>query len=307
MERSDDYEFLKQELRKSYSRAGLPKYYDYSLERGKKNLIIKILEKGLKSNMQDNESAFESWAIVLKFYLAEFVKTVTIDWEDTSEGVKNSLHFNRFVYRISKFVQTYEWVISAKPIPDIPSSLFCNCPNIEGASIEQQKDLSEGWIEGKYVEMHKAQYEIMNHQLPVGIFYDEVSDNTYYATGKKSAIDIWAVKNETFYIFELKKEDNKPLGIISEIMFYTNIVHDILSHRIRYQMDSKTNNAIQGNLRSFADFYNIYTCGVVRRINAVMLADNLHPLITQELLDFVNESARLKYLQIKYSIQAVEL
>ena len=84
-------------------------------------------------------------------------------------------------------------------------------------------------------------------------------------------------------------------------------MHDILSHRIRYQMETKTKKAIQGNWRSFGDFYKIYSNGVIKRINAVMLADNLHPLITQELLDFVNESARLKYLHIKYSMQTVEL
>lgn len=307
MARTDDYDFLRKELCKSYSGADLPQYYDYCLERRKKNLKITIWERGLKANMQSNESAFESWAIVLKFYLHELIKTVTIDWEDNSDNLKNSLHYNRFVYRIGKFIQTYDWVLSAKPIPVIPSSLFCNCPNKEAASIEKHKDNSEGWLECTYVENHKAQYDIMNHQLPVGIFYDKVSKYTYYLTGNKSAIDIWAKKNDSFYIFELKKEDNKPLGIISEIMFYTNIMHDILSHRIRYQMETKTKKAIQGNWRSFGDFYKIYSNGVIKRINAVMLADNLHPLITQELLDFVNESARLKYLHIKYSMQTVEL
>lgn len=222
MERNDDYEFLKKELRKSYSGADLPQYYRYSLARRTKNLTIKILEKGLTANMQSNESAFESWAIVLRFYLNNYIKTVTIDWEDTSVNINGNLHYNRFVYRINKFVQSYDWVMSVKPIPPVPSSLFCNCPNKEAASIE--KEFSEGWLECKYVEKHKEDYDLMNHQLPVGLFYDKVSNDTYYATGKKSAIDIWATIDNVFYLFELKKADNKPLGIISEIMFYTTSV-----------------------------------------------------------------------------------
>lgn len=36
MARTDDFDFLKKELCKSYSGADLPQYYDYCLERRKK-------------------------------------------------------------------------------------------------------------------------------------------------------------------------------------------------------------------------------------------------------------------------------
>ena len=71
--RTDDYCKLKVEL----PMIDIPKGYTYHLDK-RDNLTLKVLEKGLKANMQDNESAFESWAIVLKFYLKD-IKTVTID------------------------------------------------------------------------------------------------------------------------------------------------------------------------------------------------------------------------------------
>ena len=301
--RKDDYTLLKSYL----NDIDLPQYYFYKLDSRKKNLTLTLCEKGLKANMQDNESAFESWAIILKFYLSEQVETVTIDWVESSVIDETSLHFNRFVYRLSKFVQTYDWAFSAKSISRIPSILVCNCPNGEAADADQHKKGSESWIECKYVEKFCDYYDVMNHQFPVGIFYDKVSRGTYYTTGQKSAIDIWAIKQNEFFIFELKKPDNKPLGIISEIMFYTNIIYDLLSHRIQYQEDAKIKKAIKNNYRGFGDFYNAYVNGNIGQINAVLLAYNLHPLITQELLDFINDSSRLKFCHIKFSMQSVEL
>ena len=68
--------------------------------------------------MQEDEAAFESWAIALKYYLKEHIDTITIDWErDFTNGEGGILHYHRFVYRLAKFVQTYFWARSEKPIP----------------------------------------------------------------------------------------------------------------------------------------------------------------------------------------------
>ena len=308
--RKDDFNYLLSELNKTTQTRKIPTYYEYCLDKRNKNLTIKLLARGLKSNMQDDESAFESWAIVFKYYLRDLINTVTIDWEDLPpENKEGSLHFNRFIYRLGKFVQTYDWVKVSKTTPSIPTILACNCPNGEAAKQEAYPYNSEGWIECMFVEREKAKFDHINHQLPVGLFENVVSKKTYFATGQHSCIDIWAIKGKQMYVFELKKPDNNPLGIISELMFYTNVVNDILSHRIiyKYNNNKTLNEAISNNYRGFRDFYSTYKYGNIERINAVLLADTFHPLITQELLDFINESVRLKYLQIKYSKQTVGL
>lgn len=299
--RKDDYSILKNAL----DTKELPEYYSYYLDRRHKNLTLVLTEKGLKANMQDNESAFESWALVLKFYLKDIIKTVTIDWEESSINIEGNLHFNRFVYRLTRFIQSYDWAYSMKPIPQIPSILVCNCPNGGAAKAEDHKEGSEGWIECKYVEKHRAEYDIMDHQLPVGIFHDKVSKTTHYTTGQKSAIDIWAIKTGELNIFELKKPKNIVLGIISELMFYTNIIHDIMSHRILFQKDAKMQKAISENYRGFGDFYNAYQSGCIQKINAILLAESFHPLIKPELLDFINDSVRLKYCRISFTMKKV--
>lgn len=304
--RTDDFKILTDLLKQKTKISDLPQGYTYKLEKQKKNLVITLSNKGLKANMQDNESAFESWAIVLRFYLDDIIKTVTIDWDDLPSN-NNNLHFNRFVYRLSKFTQTFEWAISKKPIPQIPSILVCNFPNGGASKTEKHTVGSEGWIECKYVEKYNKNYDVMNHQFPVGIFYDKVSRDTHYTTGGKSAIDIWAIKNNDLYIFELKKPGNDILGIISELMFYTNVIQDILSHRIQYQYDAKCKNTIMNNYRNFGDFYKSYRNGNIQNINAVLLSDTRHPLINPSLLDFINDSARLKYCRINYSMKEVDL
>ena len=303
--RTDDYEVLKSMLNQKVDASDLPQDYEYKYEKQTKNLVITLLTKGLTANMQDNGSAFESWAIILKFYLNDAIDTVTIDWKELPHDDKNNFHFNRFVYRLSLFIQTYEWACSANPVPAIPSVLVCNYPNGGAAEAKEHSVGSEGWIECKYVEKYSCNYDVMNHQLPVGIFYDKVSRDTHYTTGQKSAIDIWAIKNNELYIFELKKADNRVLGVISELMFYTNILHDIMSHRIQYQSDAKLNNSVRNNYRGFGELYRSYICGNIQKINAIILADKTHPLISPSLLDFINNSARLKYCRINYSMKKV--
>jgi len=296
-ERTDDYSMLRDKLKTK----DLPEYYIYNLDSDHKNLTLTLSEKGLRANMQDNESAFESWALVLRFYLKDIIETVTIDWDDSSINNEENLHFNRFVYRLTRFVQSYDWALSKKAIPQMPSILVCNCPNGEAANASEHKEWSEGWIECKYVEEYKKDYDVMNHQLPVGIFHDKVSRTTHYTTGQKSAIDIWSIKDGELSIFELKKPDNNVLGIISELMFYTNIIHDIMSHRIQFQKDAKMQKAINKNYRGFRDFYDAYQNGTIKKINAVLLAKSFHSLIKPELLAFINESARFKYCRISFS------
>ncbi|MDO4950593.1 MAG: hypothetical protein Q4E49_00855 [Bacteroidales bacterium] len=303
MKRADDYEFLKNSIKTK----DLPSDYNYQLDKRKKNLILTVREKGLKANMQDNESAFESWAIVLKFYCSKLIKTVTIDWEDFSTNGNNKLHYNRFIYRLTKFIQTYEWANSAKQIPPIPSVLVCNIPNGEAADKDKHQIGSETWIECEYVEKHRNDYDSINHQLPVGIFYDKVSNSNYYTTGKKSAIDIWAIKDKILNIFELKKPGNNVLGIISELMFYSNIFNDILSHRILYQESAKMKKIISSNIRGFGDLYKAYQTGYIQNINGIMLTYSMHPLITQELIDFINMSGRLNFCRIHYSIKKADI
>ena len=302
-----DKELIEELIKKVMPNAKLPSSYGYTYKKDEKKLILLVKNKGLTANMQDNEAAFESWAIALKYYLKEYIETITIDWErDFSNGEDGFLHYNRFVYRLAKFVQTYSWARSAKTIPAIPTMLCCNVGTNEAASADKHSQGLEGWLECKYVEEHSMDYDVINHQFPVGIFHEKVSDTTHYTTGGKSAIDIWAIKDDCLSIFELKKPGNKDLGIISELMFYTNILDDILSHRIMYEESKNVEYAVKHDIRGFKKFHEAYEKGTINKIESIFLANNLHPLLSDGLIDFINDSPRWKYKNISYKHKVID-
>ena len=298
---------IKELLTKVMPNADIPSSYGYIYDKEIKNLTLLVKIKGLKANMQNDEASFDSWAIALKYHLREYIETITIDWErDVSNGEDGLLHYNRFVYRLAKFVQTYSWARSAKTIPAIPTMLYCNVGTEEAASIDKHSPESEGWLECKYVMDHSMEYDVINHQFPVGIFHEKVSRTTHYTTGGKSAIDIWAIKNDCLSIFELKEPKNKPLGIISELMFYTNILDDILSHRIMYEESKNVEYAVKHDIRGFKKFHEAYEKGTINKIESIFLANNLHPLLSNGLIDFINDSPRWKYKNISYKHKVID-
>ncbi len=274
-----------------------PRDMDFYFDKNDSKLIVTLIEKGLIGNMQDNASAFESWILPLKHYLSDMINQVEIVVPDNIAKklqTENNLHFNRFVYRLSRFLETYEWATTSWEMPLPPSEIICNVPTKENSSKDKHKNKkSEGWIECDFIDNKKDEFDIINHQLPVGLFIGNVDDKKRYTTGQKSALDIWAIKKDELSIFELKKEDNIMIGIISELFFYTNVIVDIINHKILYdETDKKTTDAINNNYRGFKDMHKFLLTSGKKRINAIMLANNIHPLITDDLLSTIGNSPR---------------
>ena len=69
---------------------------------------IEIGIDGMTANMQDNNAAFEAWALVAK--AAGYSRIVLSDNEQANELVGISkLHYNRFLYRVSCFNKGFDW------------------------------------------------------------------------------------------------------------------------------------------------------------------------------------------------------
>lgn len=285
-------------LRKTIPSAQLPEKMDFELESG--CLTITMHEAGLtEKNMQDNPAAFESWAIALKYHLADEIAKVVIDWKEPKEmDAKQKQLYNRFLYRITKFMESYPWATSTRQPETLPVSLVSNFPCKEASPRSAYKEGSEGWLECKYVEEHKRDFDAMARQLPVGLFIGKVSENTYFTTD--GALDLWAVRKDELSIYELKKtKDSKPLCIISELMFYAHVVSDIMRHQINYKSTPELEKSKR--YREFGKFYELYEKQSVRKIHAVFLANGLHSMITTGLIDFINDSECFHKLGIRFS------
>ncbi len=291
----DNKDFLKTIKSKGVNAIkSLPSGYDYSIS--DKTLTLKLKKEGVCDNMQNDSSAFESWALVLKHYCSEFINSVIIDWEEPD---KKSQHFNRFVYRLTRFIQNYDWV-SSKQLPIMPSLLVCSAPYDNTQEKDHYPVGSEDWLECNFVEQKRKFYDVIDHQLPVGLFDRIAARGNEYSPAGNSQIDIWAIKDNEFSIFELKIPKNKPLGIISELMFYTNVVCDLLYHNILIDKD-KAENAVQNKFRGFDKFYEVYSGNKnISTLRAVFLAKEFHSLFNEDVLELINQSIRLKRYNIRF-------
>lgn len=267
-------------------------------------LTIKVSEEGLKSNMQNDAAAFESWVLALKHHLAREIDKVVIDWDTPAVFTsRERLHYNRFLYRLAKFTVTYPWASSAKPIEVLPSRLVCNFPNREASPQSAYKKGREGWFECQYVKEQGNNFEVMARQLPVGLFEKTVSEGTRFTAD--GALDIWAAQKDELSIYELKTASNERIGIISELMFYTHVVNDLLRHEINYEPSDALEKSKK--YRGFGKFYELYKKQAVRKINAVFLSEQLHPLMTTGFIDFINQSGRFPERGIRFSYEPLKL
>ena len=210
------------------------------------------LGKGDAVNMQDNAAAFEAWCFIIKAYTNIKNLKIMLDIDGVVNdryvgGIPSNGHLGRFLYRILKFKEQYgtwfflsdELEAMRKNFADFLSSgKFVN--NEPSKEAEDDEDVlgTEGYVEtrfcaddshGKTILCFEGKDVVRNRQLPVGLFKDKKSDVTAVFTGKKSAIDFWLLYNNELNIYELKA-NNKMVGILTEIFFYSNYMRNVYWH-----------------------------------------------------------------------------
>lgn len=287
----------RKEIAKKY-KIDLPTSIDFTYKEEDKTLDIKLYEKGVLDNMQTNQSAFESWIFCLLPKIKN-CETVTLDW-DIPKNYNG--HYHRFLYRVMKMKKHYDWFYiptKDKEIEDFAGkyfygnkSLLLNYPNKETKDIEEKS--SECYFEQIFYhsELLQKKYGLhaLNRQLPVGVFVSEIGKENYLFTGGKSAIDLWGSKGNHFFIFELKF-NNKMVGILTETLFYSWIMEDLLINKtLKYPLISK-----QCFYRGVDTVIN--SIGKISNINSILLVDDLHKQITADVLDLIN-SSRNKHIKL---------
>lgn len=284
------------------------------------------LGKGDAVNMQDNAAAFEAWCFIIKaktsiddLIIKLDVEGLTSDMYD--KDIPSTGHLGRFLYRILKFKEQYgKWfflsdVLEAmrKNFADFLSSgKFVN--NEPSKEAEDDEDVlgTEGYVEKRFCDDGSKREEIlevqgknvvMNRQLPVGLFKNEKSDATAVFTGKKSAIDFWLLDKNELNIYELKAK-NKMVGILTEIFFYSNYMRDVYWHN---SLETKQNVEILNPKKTDRSYNKL--CGGIENITKItgwILADEFHPLITDAVINIMNDNgieSELQYDKKQYDLK----
>lgn len=287
-------------------------------------------------NMQDNAAAFEGWAAVIyAHYLTPInrkdsgKRKIILGLQEKSEDVhnidENQGHYNRFLYRAMKFTEEYsewieldsnlltiveyfkEWFEKENFINNEPSKYrILNSPELpENPSTESKVELfftnqTNVNIRKKLLDTANIQTEKLYRQLPVGLFKGKdnrsvIKSNSVF-TGGKSAIDLWTIDDECIALFELKT-NNKMMGIITELFFYSEYVNDIFIRQNNIHCAESEDKE--------SGYYNLTTDETAKKkIKAFFLTNGLHPLITKEVIELLNINNKdvIKYADINYNL-----
>lgn len=200
-------------------------------------------------NMQDTRACFEAWCLIIKAKTSNSGLKIELDVDGITVasypgGKPANGHLGRFLYRILKFSEQYKDWFKLSPILDNLKNKFktyldshtfvTSAPSGAPKKAIANYNL-ESYVEYLFCDSISAQKDILNlpsrttidRQLPVSLFEGTKPSTTNVVfTRGKSAIDFWAVDGDTINVYELKS-DNPMVGIITEIFFYSNYVHDV--------------------------------------------------------------------------------
>lgn len=202
-------------------------------------------------NMQDTRACFEAWCLIIKAKTSNPGLEIELDVDGITVasypgGKPANGHLGRFLYRILKFSEQYAgWFQLSTTLALLKNKfkkyLDTNSFVTSAPSGAPKEDIAnynlESYVEYLFCDSISAQKDILNlhsvttidRQLPVSLFDTTKSNTTGVFTGGKSAIDFWAVDGDNediINVYELKS-DNPMVGIITEIFFYSNYVHDV--------------------------------------------------------------------------------
>jgi len=262
-------------------------------------VTMKLSSKAVSSNMQNDDGAFEGWALVLKRW-GNFEKVI-LCW-DKPDLIDNG-HYQRFLFRIKHFSNDFKnWFSIDKDCQLFRNDLIIkeeekyllNIPSKRGDKVSPNAEaiLEDRFVNGDLKEplMKITNAESLYRQLPVGVFENKVSKSTSIFTGGKSAIDIWGFnKKDELLVFELKANKNEKVGIISELYFYVNVLQMVRTKELKHSNCLLENEHLQNIPET-------------KKINAYFLAPSIHPLIDQEILSLLNKETHdeinYHYIQI---------
>jgi hypothetical protein len=245
-------------------------------------------------NMQEDASAFEGWALALMAWCG--VERISIDWDapDPAALAADPGHYQRFLYRVHRFARLLgpdrvavsgEERLSLLRVGLGQQAAFnvAGAPRIAayGPAPEDWRTLGEEALERWLTASDSpARARLMaglglrriDRQFPVGVFSGEVAAANRVFPAARSAIDIIAIgEDRALWLLELKTGRNARVGALSEVFFYTMVMHDVLTDRGCWRFADPAV-AIGSGLRP----EDVLGC---ERIEARLMEPPIHPLL----------------------------
>ena len=259
-------------------------------------LNIKITAASTVQNMQKDSSAFEAWAVLLKRWIEE-IETVSLSWDEPlfySLSDADMLHYQRFLFRAQECDRAFSWFTVDRTTSRSLAQLVVNAIDspfvLNSQDEDRRRDFAEVLPLDEYGEDELEEFilthpntttnftntfslDIVDNQLPVGLFQDEVLTPNAVFPHKKSAIDIWGINQQNeFCLFELKNSSNNKVGSLTEMFFYSKVIQKV----------------VEGIWTIDANDGNVLQIQNANRVRCYLLAPNAHPLIDVETFHLLN-------------------
>lgn len=273
-----------------------------------------------EKSMQRRECAFEAWAVILYAVYGKTGNNTVIELSVVDENGKekafdrdislHSGHLCRFLYRAMRFSEQYgEWFRLSTELEEAVDAFKEEFVEIVLTNDKPQQVASDGtynearvetWFAQNPMELQKAVADSVgldigtdkaNKQLPVGLFKEtEEGQMPVFSSG---AIDLWNINGDCLNIIELKAINNNgkandEIGIISEIFFYANYMHDLCVTK-RFTM-VEPQRGLGDDERGYQDIFDSVARNGINRINAIMLAPKYSEFIVDETVRILNNN-----------------
>lgn len=261
-----------------------------------KTLVLTLGRQSLVSNMQSDQSAFEGWALCVFANNKGEYEHVRIDWEPLDKGFLSPQelgHYYRFLFRAFMFRNNYPGLVEIRPSAesvldvDEMKRWVLNFPNGNTKESGKKNENAEAHLERELLAMMDGHFDYCDHQLPAGLFVDEIHNVNARSSGKLSQIDLWSVKDGALNIYELKNDVNEAVGIISELMFYTNVMDCFRRHIFNYPAAFARKRVYY---RHSKELYEDIINDRINVVNGYLLANNIHPRINEDVISLMNSN-----------------
>lgn len=295
MDKSDIFKRLNTEAPGSIS---------FSIDSDQK-LLVSIAPNYVVSNMQEDDAAFEGWILLIMQNKLLRVHSAELEWGDVNEYIQGADaeeqtllkgYYNIFLYRVMKFQKLFRWFTVGETnkaeifrfvVQICQRKLYLNYPINESDQSDQPEVNSDLlFLEMKSFLSNKFK-EKYSHQMPVGVFVDKIGKESSLFSRSKSAIDLWGIKEDEFWLYQ-RKYDNARMGAVTELLFNSYILRDLfIEHKIQYpqmrvedkRMEVSYKNSVRG-FKILYDYANPQTRQKITEIKSVILTDRLHPCLS---------------------------
>lgn len=295
-------------------RKTIPKRIDLALS--EQDGTLQMLLREPYQPLHSDNAAFEAW--VLYVHQIATKTKVLLQIPKLSSFQYESLHFKRFLYRVSRFLgMGYKWFSVSEDLGQRTERFaeeYRTNPKImrlphsdtvgarsKGERILQNQFSNADSILSALPECGGAR---LNTEFPVDLYWgkkrvDMCPENRVFPGGTGNKLDLWCVPGDALTLFHLTYQE--PLAsIISELFFYANWCRDVF-------LESEANAVVFPRLpskayRGFDDFYD--ENGQKRKlkiINACFLADTFHPELSVDFICEMLSTRQIHFQMLKYS------